>query len=227
MSQLLDTATGATKVAVTTLGAPVLRQLFNHHGATPRERYEQLPGDELVPRPKLGYTRAITIDAPPAVVWAWLIQIGQGRAGLYSYDGLENLVGCGIHSAEELLPDQQHVEIGDLIRMGPEGYPCFRVMSIDPPHSLVLLGADPKTHELPTVPAPADGSVTAATWQWALRPVDRGRGTRLVVRQRLIYPLAESPLWHVVEPIGFVMEHRMLRGIKRRAEGSILEASRV
>jgi hypothetical protein len=230
MSSLLattfQTAAGGAQIAVTTAGAPVLRRWFNHHGATPRERVEPLPGDRVVPVHKLRYTRATTIAAPPAVVWAWLVQIGQDRAGLYSYDGLENLVGCDVHSAEELIPAHQHLEVGDLIRLGPDGYPCFRAVGIDAPRSLVLIGVDPKTKELPPIPAPTDESVTVATWQWVLRAVDRGRGTRLVVRQRLTYPLTESVLWHVVEPVGFVMEHRMLNGLKHRAETSVLEASR-
>jgi hypothetical protein len=223
----LETAAGATQIAVTTLGAPVLRRLYNHYGASARERAESMPGDTLVPHPKITCTRAITIDAPPAVVWAWLVQIGKGRAGLYSYDGLENLVGCDIHSADRLLPEFQHLEAGDVIRMGPEGYPCFRVASMHPPQSLVLLGADPKTLDVPPIPLPDDGSVGAMTWQWALRPREHGRNTRLVVRQRLTYPTSESLMWHVVEPLSFVMERRMLRGIKERAEASLAEASLV
>jgi hypothetical protein len=91
---------GAFQVAGTLILSPVLRPWYNSWGVTEEEAARSLPGDELVPDPRLGYTRAITIQAPPERVWPWLIQIGQGRGGLYSYDGLENLVGCDIHSAE-------------------------------------------------------------------------------------------------------------------------------
>jgi hypothetical protein len=174
-------------------------------------------GDDLVPHPLLGYTRAITIDAPPDQVWPWLAQMGQGRGGLYSFDGLENLVGCRIHSADHLLADAQQLGAGDLIRLGPVGYPCFRVDEVEPGAALVLVGADPR----PPHAAAAPGSPTGiATWQWHLRPTPDGRGTRLVARQRLSYPPKPGPsiMWHLVEPVAFVMERRMLRGIKQRAE---------
>ena len=102
-----------------------------------------MPGDELVSRPMMGYTRAITIDAPPDDVWPWLVQIGQGRGGLYSFDGLENLVGCDIHSADRILPDFQRLEVGDLIRLGPPGYPCFRVAQVEPGCVLGARGGRP------------------------------------------------------------------------------------
>jgi hypothetical protein len=176
---------------------------------------DTLPGDDQVPAPALGYTRAITIDAPVAKVWPWLAQIGQGRGGLYSYDGLENLVGCRIHSADRVLEDHQDVRPGDLIRLGPDGYPCFRVHQVDPPSTMVLVSAGPDaTHR--SVETTDDGPLV--TWQWVLRPIDAERRTRLVVRQRLSCPPSQRLMWRVVEPIGFVMERRMLRGIKRRAE---------
>ena len=55
-----------------------------------------LPGDELVPEPAEDTTLAVTVDAPAEEVWAWLVQIGQGRGGMYSHDRLENLVGLHI-----------------------------------------------------------------------------------------------------------------------------------
>jgi hypothetical protein len=162
-------------------------------------------------------TRAVTIDAPPEEVWAWLVQIGHGRGGLYSYDALENLVGCDIHSARSILPEHQQLSVGDVVRMGPEGYPCFRVVHCASPNTLVLVGAHPTTAELPPLPAPTDRSETVATWQWALRGTPVG-GTRLVARQRLTYPPGQYVLWHLVEPVAFVMERRMLLTLKHLAE---------
>jgi hypothetical protein len=173
-----------------------------------------LPGDDLVPAPRIGYTRAITIHATPADVWPWVVQMGQGRGGFYSYDGLENLVRCQITSAGRILPEHQSLRPGNLVRLGPDGYPCFRVAVVEPPADLVLLGADPQPpHEVGSADVPPG----VATWQWALRPAPGG-GTRLIARQRLAYPDRFGPMWHIVEPVGFVMERQMLKGIKARAE---------
>lgn len=198
--------------------SPLLRRRYSRWGASAAEVAGALPGDELVTEPWLGYTRAITVDATPAAVWPWLAQIGQGRGGLYSYDGLENLLGCRITSSAVVLPEHQDVRPGDLVRLGPEGYPCFRVHAVAPPTTLVLVAADPRPpHDAVTG---TDQQAPVATWQWRLRPVDGGRRTRLVVRQRLVAPRSQRLLWRVVEPVAFVMERRMLRGLRRRAEGS-------
>lgn len=213
MSAVKDVVLGGSQVLATTLTAPVGRRWYNRWGATQAEVAGAMPGDELVPAPQLGYTRAITIQAPVTAVWPWLAQIGQGRGGLYSYDGLENLARCDIHSADRVLAQFQDLAVGDLIRLGPQGYPCFGVHAVSPPHHLVLVGADPQP---PHSPGTAESGV--ATWQWELRPTAGGRATRLLVRQRLSYPAGLSVMWHLVEPVGFVMERRMLRGIRRRAQ---------
>ena len=217
MAAVTDVLVGGTQVLAATLTAPVGRKRYNRWGATAAEVEQAMPGDELVSHPALGYTRAITVDAPTDRVWPWLAQIGQGRGGLYSFDGLENLVGCDIHSADRILPAAQQLAVGDLIRLGPSGYPCFRVDRVEPGAALVLVGADPRP---PHAPADPDSPTGIATWQWRLRPTPDGRGTRLATRQRLAYPpsTGTSVMWHLVEPVGFVMERQMLRGIKRRAE---------
>ena len=214
---VVDVLVGGAQVTGAALTAPLGRGRYNRWGASDLEVADAMPGDELVPRPLLGYTRAITIEAPPERVWPWLVQLGQGRGGFYSFDGLENLVGCGIHSAEQVLPDCQRLVVGNLIRLGPDGYPCFRVAQVEAPASLVLVGADPRPPHLAASPDSPGG---IATWQWQLRPTSDARGTRLVTRQRLSYPSTTwaAVMWHMVEPVGFVMERQMLRGIKQRAE---------
>jgi hypothetical protein len=193
-----------------------MRHRYNRWGATSAELTATMPGDELVPAPRLGYTRAISIAAPVADVWPWLVQIGHGRGGLYSFDGLENLARCDIHSADRILDEHQALNPGDLIRLGPEGYPCFQVWRATTPTDLVLIGADPKPpHTVPPIDSPGG----RATWQWALRPTPDGLGTRVIVRQRLTYPKSQSVMWHIVEPIGFVMERQMLLGLRQRATG--------
>ncbi len=139
-----DVLVGGSQVLASLLTAPVGRRRYNRWGALDGEVTDPMPGDGLVPQPQLGYTRAVEIAAPPQQVWPWLVQMGQGRGGLYSFDGLENLVGCDIHSADRVLPDHQVLQVGDLVRLGPVGYPCFRVAAVEPGASLVLVGADPR-----------------------------------------------------------------------------------
>jgi hypothetical protein len=98
-------------------------------GATPDEVSRPLPGDELVTRPTFNATRAITIDAPPEEIWPWLVQIGLTRAGWYSYDILDNL---GRTSARHIIPELQHLAVGDVVPMSPDGKQGMRVHSLDP-----------------------------------------------------------------------------------------------
>jgi hypothetical protein len=214
-SGVWDAVRGGSAIAYTLVGSPWLRERYNRWGASQQEWLDAMPGDDLVPQPVLLSTRAVTIDAPPSAVWPWLAQIGQGRGGLYSFDALENLMGLDIRSADTLLPESQQLTPGDLVRLGKPGSPCFWVMSLDAGRSLVLVSADPATGE--PVPTPVrDG--TGATWQWVLRPIRGGTATRLVSRQRNTHPRGQRMLWRLVEPIGFVMERRMLLGIKERVE---------
>ena len=206
---------GAVAIAATVPASPLVRARYNRWGATPEEAGAPMPGDELVPEPAMMSTRAVTIDAPPTAVWPWLAQMGHGRGGLYSYDALENLVGLDIHSADEILPQHQHLSVGDIVRLGKPGSPSFGVVALDPGCSLVLVSVDPATGE--PVPTPVlDGA--GATWQWVLRGVNDGRATRLISRQRNTHPPSQRVIWRLVEPVGFVMERRMLLGIQQRAE---------
>lgn len=213
--EIREALVGGAQVAATVAGAPVLRRWYQRWGATPEELARALPGDDLVPSPELTSTRAVDIAATPEEVWTWLVQIGHGRGGLYSFDALENLVGCDLHSADRVLPEHQHLEVGDLVRAGPEGYPTWCVVRSDPGRALVLV-APP---DALTAPAATDGEVTRSTWQWVLEPTDGGRGTRLLSRTRTCFPARASVAWHALEPVTFVMERRMLLGLRDRAEG--------
>jgi len=143
--------------------------------------------------------------------------MGQGRGGLYSYDGLENLAGCNIHSVEHVLSEYQILQVGDLIRLGPQGYPCFAASSVDPGRTLVLISADPKTGQAVQLTAQIDKGYSIATWQFILQPLDENT-TRLLVRQRLSYSSDLNWVWRLTEPVAFVMERKMMLGIRRRAE---------
>ena len=90
-------------------------------GATTQEAAGPLPGDEIVPAPRMQSTRAVTIKAPVSGVWPWLVQLGAGRGGMYSYDWLENAAGLGIHSADRILPELQHLKVGDIVPLSPDG----------------------------------------------------------------------------------------------------------
>lgn len=154
-------------------------------------------------------TRAVDVAAPPSDVWPWVAQLGQDRGGFYSYDALENLAGCDIHSAEDVDPAWQDVRVGDPFRLHPDF--ALSVALVEPPHALVALGLAPSAEEA-TVPFDF-------TWAFVLRPGPVG--TRLVVRERYRYltPWAAA----VVEPASWVsllMTERMLRGIRDRAERS-------
>lgn len=204
----LDDVAGAAAIAATVILSPLLRRWYARWGATDAEVGAALPGDAIVAAANMRSTRAVAVAAPPEAVWPWLVQLGHGRGGLYSYEGLENLAGCRIVNADRILPEHQRLAVGDLIRMGPPGYPLFRVVELAPARHLVLQACDPRTE----APAPM-------SWSFVLRPA--GAGCRLIVRGRFHVGrgVGQCVLWRVfTDPIWFVMERRMLRGIRERAE---------
>lgn len=204
---------GATALAI---GAalPVLRTWMLHFGATEAELDVRLPGDELVESPDLVATRVVGIAAPPEDVWPWVAQLGQGRGGFYSYDCLENLVGCDVRSADRVEPRWQDVRVGDPFRLHPDV--ALEVVEVDPGRALVVRGAVGATGS--TSASSAAAPPYDFTWTFALR---RGRngGTRLLVRERYGYTRKSAAL--LVEPvavISFVMTQKMLRGLRDRVE---------
>ena len=170
-------------------------------GATEEEAGRSLPGDELLEDPAVVSTRAITIDAPPSAVWPWLVQMGSGRGGAYTYDWIENLFGLGMHSAERINPEWQNLAVGDVIP-GRESLQGMRVEVLDPERALVTRSED-------------------GTWVWAFVLEDLGGRTRLLSRNRIAMPdpsLGDRIGMAVMEPGSLVMERKMLHGIKERAE---------
>ena len=168
--------------------------------------------DELISNPKQISTRAITIGTPVNEVWPWLVQIGQGRGGFYSYDTLENLIGCDIHNADRILPEFQQLAVGDKVRLAKEGYPFYTVAAIETKKYLLLRAGDPK-EESPLV---------EDFWLFYLAEIDSNT-TRLIVRNRRDYKsgVVNFIIWQVItEPLHFLMEQKMLRGIKKRAEAA-------
>ncbi len=176
-------------------------------GATAQEARRPLPGDEAIPHPNLSATRAITIRAPANQVWPWIAQMGQGRGGFYSYDFLENLAGCDIHSANRIVPEWQDVSVGDAFRLHPKV--ALEVAAVEPGRSLVIRGGDPM-----------DSAASPYIYSWAFTLLERPDGmSRLLVRERYGFTRWWSSL--LVEPLGaisFIMSQKMLRGIRERAE---------
>jgi hypothetical protein len=195
-----------------TSAAWTARYALLHWGSTTAETEEQLPGDELLPEAKHVLTRAITIDAPPAEVWPWLAQLGQGRGGLYSYDWLENLVGCDMHSADRIEAQWQSLEVGDEVRLHPEV--ALTVASVAPGDHLVLRPGPLRA----SGGSPPDGLPFDYTWTFVVRR-SPGLRTRLIVRERY-EPLVgwAGPAVEALAIVSAVMGIKMLRGIKGRAE---------
>ncbi len=200
----LGTGTVAAAVYLT-------RRLAKRSGATTSEVYRALPGDELVPHPRIETTRAITIHAPVAAVWPWVVQVGYHRGGWYTNARLDKFIWhIDNPSADRILPEFQRLEVGDTVPDGPEGTARFTVAAITPGHLLAL--HDPDGTHIPN---------TSFSWVFVLREIDAST-TRLILRTRASYPRRwwMTPLAYLaLGPADYLMAHVMLlRGIKQRAE---------
>jgi hypothetical protein len=178
--------------------AGLIRRRILTWGATASEAAATLPGDELLVDADGMATRAVGIAAPPWAVWPWLAQMGPvPRGGAYTYDWIENLLGLDMHSVDRVLSEFQHPRPGDTIGFGTN---TMRLERVDPERCLAWRSQD-------------------GNWVWSFILEADGGSTRLISRNRFCLP---SPLARVgmlaMEPASLVMEHRMLRGIKRRAE---------
>ena len=181
---------------------PRWRQWCLSWGATDEEVARTLPGDDLLAVPDIVSTRAVWIDAPAGEIWPWLVQMGPGRGGAYTYDWIENLFGLGMHSADRILPQFQDLKVGDAQRLGKRG-PVLRVSVLEPERALVMRSDD-------------------GNWIWGFILVREGTGTRLISRNRIAVPGAPPAVralnTYLMEPGSLIMERRMLLGIKQRAQ---------
>jgi hypothetical protein len=183
------------------------RSLHSRWGTTDEELHAALPGDVPGRHPAFEGNHAITIDAPQDAVFPWLLQLGQDRGGFYSYDWLESLFGLRVKNAESIRPEWQHRAVGDLVRAAPADWLGglfgselgWRITQLEPDHALVLRG-----------------------WgAFVLQPLDT-QHTRLIVRSKT--GDRNAPVWGsalsfaTFELPHFIMERRMLLGIKERAE---------
>jgi hypothetical protein len=147
-------------------------------------------------------TRAITIAAPPSAVWPWLTAIGQDRAGFLSNDYLENLAGADIHNADMLRPEWQVRATGDKVPMAGS---AERAMVGD--YTLLTVRILEPGRVIGDIPG-----------RFVLQPQGEA-STRLLLRESLNIPERAGAGWLIWDPMHFVMEQRLLQGIKERAEG--------
>jgi hypothetical protein len=185
--------------------APLYRRWHQRWGATDDEVRASMPGDDLIDDVAYLATRAITIDAPAEAVWPWLVQVGCLRAGFYADDLLDNL---GHPSARRIVPELQHLEVGQWVPMSPtpSDTTAFRVAGFEP--NRWLLWHQP-----------------LSTWSWTLTELPGGR-TRLVTRLRIHldwrHPAISAFSVALNELGDFPMMRRMLLGIRDRAEAAAL-----
>jgi hypothetical protein len=203
-------------------------------GISPVEAVKPMPGDELVPDAASVETRGISIAAPPSAVWPWLVQMGYGRGGWYSYDPID----MGVPSATAILPEHQKLSVGDLLPTDPGG--GFEVKIVEPEHALVVYTNTALVRSQREVAraegveaAPANLQATgaamtmaqpgefAASWAFVLEPLEADR-TRLVERFRIWFGAGEQPWMRYTLPMMgfgvFVMIRRQMLGIRERAE---------
>ena len=219
----------ALKIAMSLLAAAValavpMRRALHSWGATNDDLNRAHPGDEILPGPVSCTTYAVSVAASAEQVWPWLVQMGQDRGGMYSYERLENLFGLDIHNSRHIRSEWQHLAPGDQVRVVPagrlgmpDGY-AFRVALVDPPRALVLRQQPPE-------------HPWNATWAFLIqadgprrcRLLARSRSARSAGRQGVLARAAE----HLMQPVVFVMTRKMLIGIKERAEQLAADTSSV
>jgi hypothetical protein len=176
----------------------LLRRPVLNWGATDAEADARLPGDELLEKADGVATRAITIDAPASAVWPWIAQMGPSpRGGAYTYDWIENLLGLDMHSTDRVLTEYQRPQVGDTLGYGKNR---MRFERVEPPHVLATRSQD-------------------GNWVWSFVLHEREGKTRLISRNRFRLPSLTAKIGMIpMEPASLVMEQKMLRGIKERAE---------
>lgn len=193
-------------------GLYAARRFYRNWGTTKDECQTPLPGDELIAEPATQTTEGIWIEAPAAAVWPWLVQIGQDRGGLYSFERLENLLGLKYRNADRIHPEWQHVAVGEQIRLAPRGWLGLRdglalpVAQLVEGQSIVLRMAPPQL--------PWDGVWSfhlTADWEYRCRMLVR-------TRTRADAP-GEALAGEAAGPVMSLITRGMLLGIKRRAEG--------
>lgn len=191
----------------------ILMPWMDSWGATDNEITASYSGDELVPSPRILYTRAISISATPEEIYPWIVQLGALKGGMYSYEWFEtNILRCELINADRIHEEWQDLKVGDKVKMCPEdnwGPPAYEVAIIEPDH-VVVLG-----HKRSS-PVDQENGTWSDVWQFVLAPQSDGT-THLILRSR---DVKEGLMWDLFRPGEFIMVRGMLLGIKERAEGT-------
>jgi hypothetical protein len=207
------------KSAPLVAGIALLQLLGRRWGSTNEEATIELPGDDLVSRPSLMTNHAITIDAPPAAIWPWLVQMGWGRAGWYTARWVDLLLfPANGASSNCIVEEWQTLQVGDWIPDGPPDTRCgFTVAELEACRYLVLHSID----HLPPGFRQRFGAWINWTWSFVLTELD-GERTRFLFRSRVrIGPWWLLALYHLfVVPADFVMARQMLSGIEMRVKNT-------
>jgi hypothetical protein len=180
------------------------------------------PGDDLVPAPRSRWTHGVEIDAPAEEVWPWVAQVGAGRGGFYSYEWLENLVGCRLRNADAVHPEWE-VRQGDDLFLHPKQPPPLSVVEVARGrHFVAYAQADRDARA-------AGKPWMEASWLFLVEPLGPSR-SRVISRYRCTFPdrlVTRLAFGAVLEAIGYAMDRRMLLGIRERAEGTPLRRNGV
>jgi len=188
-----------TFVAVLGIYLRVLRPRHMNWGASDQEAHGPVAGDDLMPQAEIVSTRVVEINAPPSAIWPWLVQMGPGRGGAYTYDWIERRLGLDIRNADRIIPEFQDLAEGDEVEM--PGYK-MRVERLDPERAMVVRSSN-------------------GAWLWAFELRPGGSVTRLISRNSFDTSRLRPQDWlayPIIEPGSWVMERKMLLTIKQRAE---------
>jgi hypothetical protein len=203
-------AAGITAAVIGTLAA--LRPRLSRWGATEHEAEMRLPGDDLADENSISVTHAVEVNADVDSVWPWLIQVGQGRGGFYSYTWLQTLIGSTVKNVEDISVNLQKLKEGDQITLHPS-VSALRVVNLDPPQNLVLEGDQAGSSKCGKM-------FHKIVWSFHLRPHGRS-SSRVIARMRVNRSSAigrKLAMAFFFEPAHFIMERKMLLSIKALAE---------
>lgn len=213
---LCESVEGAILLSLVIVSWPISRRWLSNWGSTASERSAEWPGDRFVTDPDVVNTRAVTVGTGPEDIWPWIVQFGLGKAGFYSYELLERLVGIPVRNVESVVPQFQQLEVGEEILLHPSA-PGIPVGELEPDR-FVCFGVSPELDGQFERPEP--------NRSWSMYLTRLGTScTRLVLRSCIEAP-REATLRARIgraleEAIDFGMEQRMLRSVRRLAERTV------
>jgi hypothetical protein len=188
-------------IAILIVGVIIITPWMDRWGATDAEINATFAGDELVPDPASFVNHAVTINATPEKIYPWLLQLGAGKGGFYSYTALENAIGCQLVNADRIHNEWQDLKVGDKVEMCPNGTPPGYIVAQILPNEALVMG-----HQ--------ENGKWVDLWQYILVP-QADHSTRLILRTRT---MMTGTFWDVIHPGIFIMERGLLLGIKERVE---------